>query len=525
MFPNSTQLGIIQDSLQTDLVTLAPELILCGGILLLLLARMMTRMHLGPLAMAITGVALAVACIQAMAIDDSTSGGEAFHGLVRVDAFACFLRCYLLLFTLLLLFLSRLTAIPDAEDSADFSTLILGATLGMLLMVSASHLLMVFLAVEMTSLPSYALSGFLKGRTKGSEAALKYVVYGSAASGFMLYGISLLAGRFGTGHLPTLANGYAGVLASGGFDLALAIGTLFTGVGLGFKLAAFPFHFWLPDVFEGAAAEVGAMLSVASKAAAVGLVARLLAVLQDTVSATVDPTYLPGTIGLALAVIAGLTATFGNLAAFGQTNMKRLLAYSTIAHAGYMLMALAVLTPQATAAVLYYLVAYLLMNMLAFSIVAMLRNKTGSEELASYQGLLQRSPVLAIVLALAVLSLLGLPPLAGFAGKFQVFAGVFAGGQEYARLGRPDLGLAFTILLGVGVLNTVISAGYYLRILRVMILDEPVTNNPQESTPAIHTNAVSVGYLIVLTAGLIGLGIIWDPLTRATQVAVNSLLQ
>lgn len=133
--------------------------------------------------------------------------------------------------------------------------------------------------------------------------------------------------------------------------------------------------------------------------------------------------------------------------------------------------------------------------------------------------------MLAIVLALAVLSLLGLPPLAGFAGKFQVFAGVFAGGQEYARLGRPDLGLAFTILLGVGVLNTVISAGYYLRILRVMILDEPVTNNPQESTPAIHTNAVSVGYLIVLTAGLIGLGIIWDPLTRATQVAVNSLLQ
>src|SRR5262245_33445111 len=196
----------------------------------------------------------------------------------------------------------------------------------MSLMASASHLLVVYLGVEMASLPSYALAGFLKGRRQSSEAALKYVVYGGGAAGIMLYGISLLAGKFGTGYLPQLAPAYASALSGGPVDAVLLLGTLFVLIGVGFKLAAVPFHFWCPDVFEGASAEVAGFLSVASKGAALGLLARFLLVLSGTahVAEGLDPgawqrvvDYLAPT----LAVFAGLTATFGNLAAYPQTNL------------------------------------------------------------------------------------------------------------------------------------------------------------------------------------------------------------
>ena len=222
------------------------------------------------------------------------------------------------------------------------------------------------------------------------------------------------------------------MLQGGGFTPALAAGTLLFLVGLGFKLAAVPFHFWLPDVFEGAAAEVGAFLSVASKAAAVGLTARFLLTLQGG-GRRLDPTILPRTVGLGVLVAAAVTATLGNLAALAQTNLKRLLAYSTIAHAGYMLMALATLTRDGVAAVLFYLAAYLLMNLGAFAVVAIVRNRTGAETIDACRGLLGRSPALAVALAVFLLSLLGLPPLAGFAGKFQVFAAVYEAGRDYSR--------------------------------------------------------------------------------------------
>lgn len=525
MFPDALRLDLLQDRLADDLLAFAPELVLCGGIVLLLLARLvppLARAHLGPLAVAAAGVALAAAVVLWLAASPQVSGGEAFTGLLRLDAFAGFLRVYLLAFAVLALLLTRLTGIPDAEDSADFCTLLLGGILGMMLMASANHLLVVFLAVEMASLPGYALSGFLKGRAKGSEAALKYVVYGAAASGVMLYGISLLAGRFGTGHLPALARGYAGVLAAGGFDLPLAAGTLFLFVGLGFKLAAVPFHFWLPDVFEGAAAEVGALLSVASKAAAVGLTARILLALQAA-AADADPTLLPRTVGLAVAAVAAVTATFGNLAAFGQPNLKRLLAYSTVAHAGYMLMALAVMTPAATAAVLFYLVAYLLMNLGAFAVVAVVRNRTGSEELPAYRGLVARSPAVGVALAVFLLSLLGMPPLAGFAGKFQVFEAVYRAGRDYTLAGQPALGTAFYALLGVGVVNTVISAGYYLRVLRAAGLDDPEVRDEKGEPVPLGASPAAAVYVLGLAVLLVAAGVAWNPITAAAGKAVAGL--
>ncbi|OWK41706.1 NADH-quinone oxidoreductase subunit N [Fimbriiglobus ruber] len=532
MFLTPDQFADLRFDLALDLRRFAPELVVSATIILLLLARMFPsagRVHLGGVALGGTMAALLGLLAPALGLWPPLPDGPAFSGLLALDPLAAYLRGLLLAFAVLAVVLTRLTGIPDADDAADFYTLLLGGTLGMMVMVSANHLLMVFVGIEMASLPSYALSGFLKGKKRGSEAALKYVVYGAAASGFMLYGISLLVAALGTGHLPTLAAGYAHALHAGGFPLPLAAGTLLVLVGLGFKLGAVPFHFWLPDVFEGAAAEVGAFLSVASKAAAVGLTARFLLALQAAVAAhgADDPAtflLLPKTIGLGLLVAAALTATLGNLVALAQTNLKRLLAYSTIAHAGYMLMALATMTKAGTAAVLFYLAAYLLMNLGAFAVVAFVRNHSGGDEtIAAVRGLLVRSPALTAALTVFLLSLLGLPPLAGFAGKFQVFAAVFDAGRGYALAGASDLGIAFYVLLGIGIVNTVVSAGYYLRILRAAGLDDPVGVDEKGEPVPLGESSGAALYVCVLAAALVALGIWWGPLADLAARAVRGM--
>ena len=361
--------------------------------------------------------------------------------------FTIFLRLFLLGFAALVIWLSLLTGIPDREDSADFYCLLLGATLGMSLMASANHLLMVYIGVEMASLPSYALAGFLKGRRQSSEASLKYVVYGGGASGIMLYGISLIAGKFGTG-LPArpgrcIRGTPAGSAARRGFDPILLLGHPVVLIGLGFKLAAVPFHFWCPDVFEGAAAEVAAFLSVASKGAALALLGRLVLILSGLAGGT--PEYaswldVARYLVPVLAFFAALTATFGNLAAYPQTNLKRLLAYSTIAHAGYMMMGLATLTPEGAGAVLFYLVAYLFMNLGAFAVVAFFRNQTGRRTWPLTGALIQRSPSGHRAVSIFLLSLLGMPPLAGFPAKFQIFSVLYHAGQTYSAGSDPGLG-------------------------------------------------------------------------------------
>jgi len=475
MFPTSALVNQLQGDLARDLLAFVPEVFLIAAIVCMLLVRLFSslrRVHVGYLALAVSVAALVAAGGQWQSDPafDPSHGAKMnlFTGLLVYDAFSIYLRIFLLVFLALMLWMTLLTGIPDRHDSADFTTLLMGSTLGMMLMVSANHLLTVFIAVEMASVPSYALAGFLKGKKQGSEAALKYVVYGASASGVMLYGISLLAGKFGTGYLPDLAMGYQAVLTSAeGFDPILAAGTLLVFVGLGFKIAMVPFHFWCPDVFEGAAAEVAAFLSVASKGAALGLTARfLLMIAGDPGSHSVILLAVP--FGLVLAVMAAATATLGNLAALGQTNLKRLLAYSTIAHAGYMLMALVTFSSEGASAVLFYLVGYLLMNLGAFACVAFLRNQTGSEDLASFAGMIQRSPFVVGMFAIFLCSLLGIPPLVGFAAKFQVFASLFDVGRFYSdRL--PVLSFTLYGLLALAGLNTVLSAAYYLKILRVMI--------------------------------------------------------
>jgi NADH-quinone oxidoreductase subunit N len=450
-----------------------------------------------------------------------------FDGLLVFDNFTIFLRLFLYGFTALVIWLSLLSGIPDRQDSADFHCLLLGAAVGMAIMASANHLLMVYIGVEMASLPSYALAGFLKGKRQGSEAALKYVVYGGGASGVMLYGISLLAGKFGTAYLPNLAYAYTAALSGGlVFDPLLLLGTMFVLIGIGFKLAAVPFHFWCPDVFEGAAAEVAGFLSVASKGAALALLGRFVLMLAGLGSGqeALYGTWLQvvHSISPALAFFAALTATFGNLAAYFQTNLKRLLAYSTIAHAGIMMMGLAPLNREGVSAVLVYLVAYLFMNLGAFAVVAFLRNETGSEDLSSFRGLIRRAPFLVVTLSIFLLSLLGIPPLAGFVAKFQIFYVLYYSGQKFFQMGQSGLGATMIALLVIGGLNTVLSVFYYLRVIKVMILDKPLDEiEGREPQPLPEPVGVRV-YLGLLVAVLVVAGILWGPLASESVKGAGS---
>lgn len=544
---------------------------------------------------------------------------EIFTGLLVYDSFTVFLRAVLLLFAVLFCLFTRLSGIPDKEDGADIYTLVLGSTLGMCLMASANHLLIVFLGVEMASVPSYALAGLLKGRRKSSEAALKYSVYGAGAAGVMLYGISLVAGVLNTAHFPTMAMQLAeksGHLTSQEV-MVLALGGLMIMVGLAFKLSAVPFHFWCPDVFEGAAAEVNAFLSVASKAAALALLVRvaigfgslpptgeepgartarieaaksnqpkdkekesadagpaarptvaLMAVAdepaekkaadekpaEENAAASESPSddvkeehaepapakldrggvikALAPTrdfIAKLVAFFAVITCTFGNLAAYGQTNIKRLFAYSTIAHAGYMmmavppLMAMAGIDPlaaeRAVAALCLYIAIYLFMNLSAFAIIAFLRNAMRSEEIADYAGLLGRSRGVTICLCLVLFSLIGLPPLAGFVGKFAVFAALVDGYRVTRSVGQPQFYLLLVLLAGG--LNTAISLFYYLRIVKTMTMDpEP------EGRPPFNYSTVSLSglYVWLVTLPVVVLFVAWDWLNEVALAAARHLL-
>jgi NADH-quinone oxidoreductase subunit N len=512
------------DYLSGNLLMFQPELIVTAAIVVLLLLRMFRgfdRVQLGWCALILTVFALAASAWQWVE-SKPTEAIPIFANMLVYDSLTNYMRVLILSATALTILLTLQTGIPDMEDSADFHVLLLGGTLGMLLMSSAYHLLMAYIAVEMASLPSYALAGFLKGRRQSSEAALKYVVYGGGASGVMLYGISLLAGRFGTAYLPDLAKAYAEVLktqvATGGVDALLVLGTLFILIGLAFKLSAVPFHFWCPDVFEGAAAEVAAFLSVASKSAAFALTGRIL--LELATAAGADSWLLARYFGLPLAFIAALTATFGNLAAYPQNNLKRLLAYSTIAHAGYMLMGLAVLTAEGGKAVTFYLATYVFMNLGAFAVVAFLRNRTGSEDLRDFRGLVYRAPGLVVLFGIFLLSLLGMPPLAGFVAKFQVFAAIFHAGHEVASK-VPWLSQVYYALLVIGGLNTVFSLFYYVRVLKVMILEKPLEEI--EGRPATDLGVpTSAGvYTAVLALLVLALGVVWNPLAEASDQSVR----
>lgn len=538
----------------------AVELVLCATILVILLARMFAfSERLDSTWLALVGTLIALGVLSPLAPWDILQSParmvaigdlprvEIFTGMLVHDGFSVVNKTLLLVFVFLFFVLVKLTQAHGKPDSPDFTTLVLGSTMGMCLMISANHMLMIFLAIEMASVPSYAMVAIHRHDRKGSEAALKYAVYGAGTAGVMLYGISLLCGVLNSAHVPTMAQHLAEMAAAGispAQSVMLVMAMLMILVGVAFKLSAVPFHQWCPDVFEGATAEVGAFLSVASKAAALALLVRMAVGLTCLESAPLGLVNWEGesansidseAIGPALdsirnvvawvvAVMAAVTCTFGNLAAFAQTNIKRLLAYSTIAHAGYMMMAVPavlafvsidpVAAGQCVGYLGLYIAVYLVMNLGAFAVVAMVRDVTRSEEIQDYAGMIHRSKSFTICLTIMLISLVGLPPLAGFIGKFAVFAGLARG---YLASGETYL----IALLVMGCVNTAISLFYYLRIVKVMIIDsDDADTAPMRSSPGI----LQTGYLWCLTVPVLVLIVGWDFLNVWIQQAVRGLV-
>jgi NADH-quinone oxidoreductase subunit N len=443
--------------------------------------------------------------------------GYHFRDLLVADHFAVMWKLMLLLFVMGIILLWFTTTAYDMHegDGPEFFALLIGATLGMSLMASTSNLLMLFMAVELASLPSYVLAGFRKTHRVGAEASLKYVLFGAATSAIMVYGLSMLYGLYGTLKVEELAGAMTQTIG-GSALLAVAIFGLI--VGIGFKISAVPFHFWCPDVFEGAGIDVSAFLSVASKGAALVLLFRVLMLIASALGYHNTPGVSLTSIATVVGIMGAVTATVGNTAAFVQMNIKRLLAYSSIAHAGYMLCALSLLVrhgselvgaeqngvvpAEAAQALLLYLAVYLFMNLGAFTVAGVVAKQNGSELIEDYAGLGRRSPVLGAAMSAFMFSLVGLPPFAGFIAKLNVM---------YVLGDNGGWWWALVAVIGV---NTIFSLYYYLRVVKVMYLDAPKEGS-REITVA--SNPLGAGLAsacaVILVLMLIGFG----PMGTLTQ--------
>lgn len=465
------------------------------------------RANLACSVVALAGVVLALMSL--LFVSASHDVGSFHRGLLVADDVAFLWKVLLLMFVggVILLYWSAASTDMHEGDAAEFFTLLLGATLGMSLMASASNLLMIFLAIELASLPSYVLAGFRKTTRMGAEASLKYVLFGAASSSIMVYGMTFLYGMYGTLDLSKLAQQIAMTTAPDTASSALlAVSVVGIIVGIGFKLSAVPLHFWCPDVFEGANVDVSAFLSVASKGAALVLLLRIVMSLANAFEYSASADALVA-VAATLGVLGAITATVGNTAAFFQDNVKRLLAYSSIAHAGYMLCGVSLLvrvkpdfdvTTAATQAILLYLAVYLFMNLGAFTVTGLVGRMTGREDLDGFTGLGRRSPLLAGIMVLMLISLIGLPPMGGFAAKVNLLWAMVQNGSWW------------WVLVAVIGVNTILSAFYYFRIIRAMYLTgmdrgQPVTPNPLGLT-------LSGACAIVLILMFIR----WDPLADMT---------
>ena len=439
-------------------------------------------------------------------VNQSGTSEEIFSGMIAVDPFAVFFKSLTAICALIIILFSHysIEVQTTVKRMAEYYALLVTMTLGMFLMAGATNLLMMVLAMELTSYSSYILAGYTKEASDSSEASLKYIIYGAVSSGVMLYGVSILFGLSG-------AMNYSGInhalTLNAPNNFALLLATIFIVVGFGYKISAVPFHFWTPDVYEGAPITITAFLSVASKAAGFAMMMRFFKVIFIN---TTIPT-LPSGVWLSLynfewnkvlVILSVLTMTLGNLVAVWQDNLKRLLAYSSIAHAGYMLMGVVLLSDKGIAAVLIYFIMYLFMNLGAFYVVMLVANKTGSEDINDYRGLGYRSPIIGVSMALFLVSLTGLPPTAGFVGKFYLFAAV--------------LDAKWIWLAIVGAINTVISLYYYARVLRYIFLREP-----EDQSGPLHVLRMEGLILLALAVPTLLFGLYFAPIVDLANASIQ----
>ena len=390
----------------------------------------------------------------------------------------------------------------------EYFTLLGIIVFGLFLMVSTVDLIMVYISIEIVSIMSFVLAGYLKQNTRSNEAGLKYVVYGAFSSGIMLFGLSYIYGLTGSTNYFQIQQAIATMDASA--NTALMMATLMVLAGFGYKVSAVPFHFWTPDVYEGAPTTITAYLSIAPKAGAFAMMIRFFnQVLADGgAMGGLDASSLASLPWAnIMSLLAVITITLGNIVAIQQNNIKRMLAYSSIAHAGYMLLAMPVMSGDSIYAIMIYLVMYLFMNLGAFFVVIIVKNKTGGETFDDYRGLGWEMPMVGVAMTIFMVSLTGLPPSAGFIGKFYIFASLIKGGNQ------------FYWLVVVGGINSVVSLYYYFRVVKVMFLEG------ERSETILQPPTIMAGMLLATAIPTVILGIYWTPVADWIQNSLTFFIQ
>jgi NADH-quinone oxidoreductase subunit N len=480
--------------LVTNLNAILPlTVIIAWGCILLVLDAWIPASRKGITAF-LAALGMIVALVIAVAQADHTA--TAFNGMLVIDGFAIFLMIFVLA--------SGLVGVALAYDylkrmnieRGEYYVLLMFSISGMMLMAMAADLILVFLALELLSIPLYILAGFARPAPQSEEAALKYFLLGAFAGGFVVYGVALI---FGATTTTSLAGIIEAINAGSANEIMLSVGAALILVGLGFKVAVVPFHMWTPDVYHGAPSAVTAFMSVGAKAGGFAALLRVFVLALPELSADLTPV---------LWVISALTMILGNVVAIAQSNIKRLLAYSSIAHAGYILMAVVPfgqgsVAPDAVASVLFYLVAYAFTNFGAWAVViAMERVEGKGLELADYAGLGRKHPALAAAMTVFMLSFTGVPPTLGFVGKFYLFRSVLDGG--------------FITLALIGVLTSLVSAYYYLRVVVIMYM--------QDGEPEVRSESLLNLTAIATAVGTVALSIFSIPLFEWTSRAILQLL-
>jgi len=467
-----------------------PEMILVAGVLAIVLIDLAVRdkSRLGALALI-----AAAASLLAIGLEPALSGAWLFHRTLVFDSFAIYFRTLIALAAVVAIWMSIGSKEVKSCDQGEYYAILLASTFAMFLMAESANLLMAYLALEFVSLTSYILTGFLRHNRRSLEAALKYLIYGGVASGTMIYGMSWIFGITGSldfsvinkalstpGHLPVLA-------------VFIALVLILTGMG--YKVASVPFHMWAPDVYTGAPIPITTFLAIGSKAAGFALLTRFFFPAISHLAAGGSWTALAGVDWPQLLLfVCIITMTLGNLAALQQTNMKRLLAYSSIAQAGYALMGFVVLSNDGIRAMLFYLFAYYVMDAGAFMVVMIVANSTGREDVDAYRGLAWRGGIVpAVALTIFLFSLTGIPLTVGFIGKFYLLAAAIRG--------------QFYILAIVGILNSVVSLYYYLKPIRLMFFEQP---RGDEGT--VRFEAWNYSLMGVLACATIVFGVYWSPI-------------
>lgn len=428
---------------------------------------------------------------------------DVFGGLFTADLMSLATRTLLVLGTLLVLLFTRSYIDKKAEVPGEFYVLLLSALLGGMMLTGAKDLIMVFVALETLSISSYVLVGYLRGQVLSAEAGLKYLLYGGMATAILLFGLSILYGLTGSLDFATIGAKLPQASAQV-HPIILSIMTIMIVGGISFKLSAAPFHMWAPDTYEGAPTPVVAFLSVVSKIAAFTFAIRLFTMVFADMSQWAN----------LIAVLSVLSMVVGNVVALAQKNIKRLLAYSTVAHVGYLLLGLIVMTDAGLSSILYYLISYLFMNLGAFAVVTHFENETGRTDIAAYAGLVRKRKGLVFILSVMLLSLAGIPITAGFFGKFFLFQAVANAGNQYLWL------------VVVALLTSTISLYYYLNVMRLMIIAEPsdaVEALPSKPVDNRATALVSYATAICLIATL-ALGVLAEPMMSFSALAVKSVL-